>query len=105
MVAYWLARAKVVDPVGYKRYADRVPGILKKYNGKVLTRGGHYKTLEGSETFERHVVIEFPSLEDAVACHSSPEYQEAAAFRLGGAGINELVIVEGIESMKSECTP
>jgi len=40
------------------------------------------------------VVVEFPSLEQAVACHQSPEYQDAACFRLGGAGINELVIVE-----------
>ena len=36
-----------------------------------------------------------PSLEQAVACHDSPEYQEASAFRKGGAGEVELVIVEG----------
>ena len=42
------------------------------------------------------MVIEFPSLEQAVACHDSPEYQEAAAFRKGGAGEVELVIVEGL---------
>jgi uncharacterized protein (DUF1330 family) len=30
-----------------------------------------------------------------VACHESAEYQEAAAFRKGGAGEVELVIVEG----------
>jgi uncharacterized protein (DUF1330 family) len=41
------------------------------------------------------VVIEFASLEQAVACHESPEYREAAAFRAGGAGEVELVIVEG----------
>jgi uncharacterized protein (DUF1330 family) len=41
------------------------------------------------------VVIEFPSLEQALACHESAEYREASAFRKGGAGEVELVIVEG----------
>jgi len=95
MPAYWLARAKISDPVEYKRYTDLVPDILAKFDGKVLARGGRFKHLEGSEHFERHIVVEFPSLEQAVACHQSPEYQEARLFRLNGVGDNELVIVEG----------
>ena len=61
----------------------------------MLARGGRYRILEGPERFARFVVIEFPSLEQAVACYHSPEYQAAAAFRKGGAGEVELVIVEG----------
>ncbi len=94
MVAYWLARARIVDPVDYKKYTDRVLEIISRYGGRVLARGGPFRILEGPENFERHIVVEFPSMERAVACHQSPEYQEAASFRLGGAGINELVIVE-----------
>lgn len=96
MPAYWVARARINDPKEYKKYTDRVPGILAKFNGKVLARGGEYETLEGPETFERFVVIEFPSLDDARACFHSPEYREAAAFRrANGAGHNELTIVDG----------
>jgi uncharacterized protein (DUF1330 family) len=95
MPAYWVARSKVNDPVEYKKYTDRVPGILKKFGGRVLARGGRFKILEGPDKFHRFVVIEFPSLEQAVACHDSPEYREAAAFRRKGAGEVELVIVEG----------
>lgn len=94
LTAYWLARARIVDPVEYKKYTDRIPGILARFGGRVLARGGRFKILEGPENFERHVVIEFPSLEQAEACFNSPEYEEAAAFRRAGAGINELVIVE-----------
>ena len=94
MPAYWVARSKINDPVEYKKYTDRVPAILAQYGGKVLARGGRFKILEGPETFQRFVVIEFPSLEQAVACHDSPEYREAASFRRGGAGEVELVIVE-----------
>ena len=63
MAAYWIARAKINDPVEYKKYADHIPDILAKYDGKVLARGGEYKTLEGPEVFERFVVIEFPSIQ------------------------------------------
>ena len=94
MAAYWVARSKINDPDAYKRYTDRVPAILARYGGKVLARGGRYQILEGPHKFHRFVVIEFPSLEQALACHASPEYQEAAGFRKGGAGEVELVIVE-----------
>ena len=100
MAAYWVARSKINDAVAYKKYTDRVPAILARYGGKVLARGGRYQILEGPEKFHRFVVIEFPSLEQAVACHESPEYKEAAAYRGGGAGEVELVIVEGGEATK-----
>ena len=95
MPAYWVARANITDPVAYKRYTDRVPDIVSHHGGKVLARGGRYRIMEGPETFHRHVVIEFPTLEQAVACFESPEYQEAAAFRRAGGGVVENVIVDG----------
>lgn len=98
MPAYWLARAKINDPVEYKKYTDRVPAIIKQFGGKVLARGGKYQIMEGPDKFHRFVVIEFPSLEQAVACHRSREYQEAAAFRrAAGVGEVEQVIVEAGE--------
>ena len=98
MPAYWIARAKVNDPVEYRKYADRVPGILAKYGAKVLTRGGRHRTLEGPEKFSRFVVIEFPTFEQGVACFNSQEYKEAAAFRRrNNVGENELVMVEAGE--------
>jgi uncharacterized protein (DUF1330 family) len=98
MTAYWVARSKINDPVEYKKYTDLVPAIIARYGGRVLARGGRFQILEGPQKFQRFVVIEFPSLEQAVACHGSPEYQEASAFRKSGAGEVELVIVEGGEA-------
>jgi uncharacterized protein (DUF1330 family) len=95
MAAYWVARSRINDPVAYKRYTDLVPEIIAKFGGKVLARGGPYRILEGPERFERFVVIEFPSMDRAIACDDSKEYQEAAAHRRGGAGEVELVVVEG----------
>jgi uncharacterized protein (DUF1330 family) len=95
MPAYWLARARVNDPVEYKKYTDRVPAILAKYGARVLARGGRYQALEGPEKFNRFVVIEFPTFEQGVACFNSPEYDRAAAFRRSGAGEVETIMVEG----------
>jgi len=95
MPAYWLARCKINNPVEYKKYTDLVPGIIARYGGKVLARGGKYQVMEGTDRFHRFVVIEFPTLEQATACHRSPEYQAAAAFRRApGVGEVEQVIVE-----------
>jgi len=98
MPAYWVARATISDPVQYKKYTDRVPDIVSRYGGRILARGGRYQIMEGPESFHRFIVIEFPTLEQGVACFQSPEYQEAAAFHRGGAGVVENVIVEGISS-------
>jgi uncharacterized protein (DUF1330 family) len=96
MPAYWVARARVNDPVEYKKYTDLVPAIIERYGGKVLARGGRFQINEGTDTFNRFVVIEFPTLEAGVACFRSPEYQEAAKFRRAdGVGIVENVVVEG----------
>ena len=72
------AAATIREP--YRRVRMRI-------GGELLARGGKFKILEGPEKFHRFVVIKFASLERAVACHSSPEYQAAAAHRKkDGAG-------------------
>ena len=95
MPAYWIAHAKINDPVEYKKYTDPLPDIFKKYGARILARGGRHRIMEGPEKFHRHVVIEFPTFEQAVACFESKEYSDAAAYRRrNGVGEVENVIVE-----------
>jgi uncharacterized protein (DUF1330 family) len=96
MPAYWVARSKVNDPVEYKKYTDLMPAFIAKYGGKVLARGGKFQIMEGPDKFHRFIVLEFPTFEQAVAAFTSPEYNQAAAFRRGGAGEVETVIVDGL---------
>jgi len=100
MPAYWVARSRINDPVEYKKYADQAPPILAKYGGRPLARGGRFQIMEGPEKFQRFVIVEFPTLEQGVACFSSDEYKKAAAFRRGGAGEVEIVMLEGLEAAK-----
>ncbi len=94
MTAYWIAHVTVTEPEAYKNYANAAPEAFKKYNARILARGGRSEQLEGNGR-PRNVVIEFESLEDAVACYNSPEYQSARKHR-DNAGIADLVIVEGV---------
>jgi uncharacterized protein (DUF1330 family) len=100
MPAYWVARSKINDPVAYKKYTDRLPAIFARYGANILARGGRYQLMEGPDKFHRFVVIEFATFDQAVACFTSPEYEEAAAFRRSGAGEVETIIVEGGDATK-----
>ncbi|MCB1378447.1 MAG: DUF1330 domain-containing protein [Alphaproteobacteria bacterium] len=91
---YWIARVTVTDPEQYKQYASAAPEALKKFGANFLARAGAFHQLEG-EGRPRNVVIEFPSLQAAVDCYNSPEYQAAKAKR-DGAGFVEIVVVEGV---------
>ena len=91
---YWIAHVTVTDPDQYKLYADATPAAFKQYGATVLARGGTFEQMEGDGR-PRNVVIEFPSLQAAIDCYNSPEYQGAKAKR-SGAGIAEIVLVEGV---------
>ncbi len=82
MPAYWVARSKINDPVEYKKYTDLVPGIIAKYGGKVLARGGKFQIMEGPDKFHRFIVIEFPTFEQGVACF---KYRNTTAPPRSGA--------------------
>jgi uncharacterized protein (DUF1330 family) len=92
--AYWIAHVTVTNPDQYKHYASDAPIAFKKYGATILARGGAHHQLEGQGR-PRNVVIEFPSLQSALDCYNSAEYQAARAKRVG-AGEADIVIVEGV---------
>ncbi len=92
---YWIGHVDITDPEGYKKYVAANAKAFAKYGARFLIRGGRFKTVEG-EARSRHVVIEFPSYENALACYRSPEYTEAIAHRVN-AGIADIIVVEGYD--------
>lgn len=94
---YWIAFVTVTDAETYKGYQDHAPEAFAKYGAKFLARGGAATAIEGAE-WQRHVVIEFDSKEQALACYNSPEYQTARTFRADACTAN-IVIVEGLETV------
>ena len=94
MAAYWIAHVTVTEPEPYKIYADAASVAFKKFNARILARGGRYEQMEGNGR-PRNVVIEFETLEDAIACYNSAECQAARKHRKN-AGIADIVIVDGV---------
>ncbi len=94
MKAYWIAHVDVTDPQQYREYTQRAPAAFELFGGRFLARGGRSEALEGRDTPQRTVIIEFESYEKAVACYRSTEYQHAMSHRQG-ASEAEIVIVEG----------
>lgn len=91
--AYIIARVTITDPEAYAKYADGAREAMALHGATVLARGGRVEALEG-EARPRNVILEFPSMEAAVAYWNSAEYQAARKHRLGAAEI-ELCAVEG----------
>jgi len=92
--AYWIARVDVRDAGGYKDYVTAAKPAFEKYGANFIARGGAITELEG-QSRARNVVIEFASMQQAVDCYNSPEYQIAAAIRQKFADA-EMVVVEGV---------
>ncbi|MEM1268367.1 MAG: DUF1330 domain-containing protein [Pseudomonadota bacterium] len=93
--AYVIGHITVTDPEAYKEYIEKDTPILEAAGGKFIVRGGASEVMEG-EFKQRHVVIEYPSLEAAKASWQSDEYQEVAKIRHRNA-LSDIVIVEGTE--------
>ena len=91
---YIIGHITVRDPEAYKEYVERDTPILNGLGGKFVVRGGDSQVMEG-ETFQRHVVIEFPSYQAALAAYKDPEYQEVAEIRRRTAD-SVIVVVEGV---------
>ena len=90
--ALWIAHVQVTDAAAYGRYAALAGPALAAYGGVFLARAGRYVQLEGNDR-ARNVVARFPSLERAVECYNSPEYQ-AALVHAKGAALRDLLVLE-----------
>ena len=102
---YWIAHLTITDPEMQQKYvaADKI--AFDKYGGKYIVRGGpvppgfpntsRFEIMQGSFK-NRHVVIEFESYGQALACYHSPEYQAAIKFRDKGCVI-DILVIEGFE--------
>lgn len=94
MTALWIANVTVTDPDAYAKYAALAGPAIAAHGGEFLARGGRYVQLEGRER-KRNVVARFPSVDAAVACYNSTEYQ-AALDHARGASERDLIVVEEI---------
>jgi len=93
--AYWIScYRKVLDPNKLAAYAKLAGPAIEAGGGRFLARAIAAKAYEDGLA-ERTVLIEFDSVEKALATHASPAYQAALAALDGGV-IRDMRIVPGV---------
>jgi uncharacterized protein (DUF1330 family) len=91
--AYWINTFRSVrDPDKLAAYTERAGPAMRASGGRFLARGLPARVFE-SGVRERTVIIEFDSVDDAVAAYESPAYQEALVA-LGDGAERDLRIIE-----------
>ena len=93
--ALWVATYRSIsDADKLAAYAKLAGPAIEAGGGRFLARGTAVKAYEAG-LLQRTVVIEFASVDAAVAVHDSPAYQAALAA-LGNGADRDLRIVEGV---------
>lgn len=93
--AYLVGQIDVTNPQQYAEYTKLTPGIIEKFGGKFIARGGQTTTLEGPAARSRVVIIEFPSFQRAQEFYDSQDYGAAKKVRAGAASV-QFILVEAI---------
>lgn len=91
--AYWICFYRSINnPDAVAAYAKLGGPAIEAGGGRFLARGTPAQVYEVGQQ-QRTVLIEFPSLQHAIATHDSPAYQEALRV-LGHAAERDLRIIE-----------
>jgi uncharacterized protein (DUF1330 family) len=94
---YWISFYRAVhNPEKLAAYAKLAAPAIQAAGGKFLARGTAAHAYE-SGMLQRTVVVEFPSVGHAAACHDGAAYQEALRVLGEGSADRDFRIVEGVE--------
>jgi uncharacterized protein (DUF1330 family) len=94
--AYWISAYRSVrNQEAFAAYAKLAGPALEAAGGRFLARGLPAKVYEGGLE-QRVVILEFPSVAQAIAAHDSAAYQQALRA-LGNGAERDIRIVEGVD--------
>jgi uncharacterized protein (DUF1330 family) len=95
MSAYWINTfTEISDEAKLARYVELAGPAMRAAGGRFLARGNPAHIFEGA-TDLRTTLIEFDSVDAAVAAYQSADYQEALRA-LGDGARREIRIMDGI---------
>lgn len=101
MAAYAICLLDIHNPDFLGAYFKPTQELITRHGGRYLARGGKAELLEGDMTLPGAlVVIEFPSMEQAKAWHSSSEYAPLKALRQKNATL-QFILVDGLPPKKT----
>lgn len=92
MSCYFVAQIQIYDKDEYQKYLNGVDEVFSKFNGKYLAVDENPDILEGSWSYSRAIIIEFPNETDLRRWYESPEYQALVQHRLKAAKCDTLIV-------------
>ena len=94
MSSYVIAQVNITNKEQYEQYKIKASPLVKKFRGKFLVRGGKFEKLLGNWDYERTVIIEFPSYEQALKWYNSEEYRLVRKIREKNS-LGNVIIIKG----------
>lgn len=95
MTAYWVNTVRDVKDAGkLARYAELAGPAIAALGGRFIARGLPEAAFEEG-VLERTAIIEFPSVEAAVAAYESAAYRTALAA-LGDGAVRDIRIIPAV---------
>jgi uncharacterized protein (DUF1330 family) len=91
-----IGQITITNADGYAHYSAQVPAVVAAFGGQYRVRGGAATPLDGHVSPARHVVIEFPSREQAQAWYDSADYQSILPLRLNNS-TGYVALVDGMD--------
>lgn len=79
--AFAIAAHRMLDPDGFRPYAQAIPDLLHSFGVRSLARAGKVTPLAGDFAPERAVVLEFPSVEATIDFYTSDVYAPLLRLR------------------------
>lgn len=93
--AYWVVTYRSVkNPEAWRAYAKLAIPAITEAGGRFLALGNPVKIYEAGMD-QRVVLIEFDSVQQAIACHETQAYTEALKLLGSGNVERDLRVVEG----------
>ncbi len=94
--AYWVATYRTIsNPDAVAAYGKVAAPAIVAAGGRILARGMPATTLEAGLK-QRTVLIEFDSLDAALAAYESPDYKAALKLLGTGAAERDIRIIEAL---------
>jgi uncharacterized protein (DUF1330 family) len=95
--AYWITTYRSISkPEAVAAYARLAGPALIQAGGRFLARGMPVKAMENG-VMQRAVIIEFDSVDRAVAAYNSPGYKKALAALGKDSADRDIRIVEAVQ--------
>ena len=93
--AYWVVSYRSMkNPEAWMAYARLAVPAIESAGGRFLVRSNPAKIFEAGLN-QRVVLVEFDSLDKAIACHDTPAYKDALKALGTGNVERDMRVVEG----------